>query len=60
MSQVLQWQYDIIFFLLASKKCDFSEVVKAMFQVVARHCEIIFSLLISPKCNLGEFEKRCC
>ena len=49
--------FEAIFGLLTSKKCDFSEIVKAMFHMVARHCVLIFCLLSRPKCNLGEADK---
>jgi len=58
MFQVVEWHFEVIFFLLASTKFDFPEVNKAMFQVVARHCELIFSLLTGLKYDLGEVEKR--
>jgi len=37
--------------------CDFVEVEKVMFQVLARHCEHIFYLINSLKWDLGEVEK---
>jgi len=54
---VVEWHLKVIFCLMTSKKFDFGEVEKAMFQVVARHWEIIFFALTSPKCDLCEFEK---
>jgi len=47
----------LIFGLLINKKCDLSEVDKAMFQVVARHCELIFCLLTQQKCFMDEVDK---
>ena len=44
MFQGLASQFELIFGLLTIQKCEFGEVEKAIFQVVARHCELIFFL----------------
>ena len=70
--QVVEWHLKVIFYLFTSPKfgslisfsafwtspkCDFGEVEKEIFQVVARPWDHIFYLLTSSKCDLVEFEK---
>ena len=54
MFQGLACQFELIFGLLTITYYDLGDVVKALFQVVARDCEFIFSSLTSPKCDLCE------
>jgi len=51
------WHFQLFFCLSTSLKCDFREVNKASYLVIARHYEIIFCLLTSPKCDFDKVEK---
>jgi hypothetical protein len=40
-----------------TKKCDFGEFERAIFQGIAWPLALIFCLMAGPKCDLGEVDK---
>jgi len=57
MFQVVARQWEFIFLLLTSPKCDLGEVEKAMFKLLICHSELIFGIFTIPKCDFVEVEK---
>ena len=60
MIQVIEWNFEVIFCALTSRKYDFFQVDKATIQVVEWHLNVIFLPLDKPKIrHLVRSRKRC-
>jgi len=58
MFERLEWHFQLIFGLWTSKECDFGEVKKSTFLVVARHLRSHFQPLDQARMRFGGSRKR--